>query len=312
MYVAHHATAEAAGARIVHACGFDSIPHDLGAYFTVQQLAADGSGDDARRGPRRGSFSGGTFHSALGAFSRRPADARRDAGPPQGRAAPRGPLVQGGRRQAAPRQGARLLAAAAADDRPARRRPQRRRAARRTARDFSYSHYAGIKTLRYAAGGVAGAGALAVAAQIPPLRKFAARAGSSRATARTRRAARSRGSPSTSSARATAARSAPRSPAATRATTRPPRCSPSRRCAWPSTTTRPPPAGHHRPGDGRQPAGAPGRGRDHVPGEVTAAQSAQRDEDADGEAGRQQPHDGVEPGAHAGTFPVRDGHGHGR
>ena len=26
------------GARIVHACGFDSIPHDLGALFTVQQL----------------------------------------------------------------------------------------------------------------------------------------------------------------------------------------------------------------------------------------------------------------------------------
>ena len=41
------------GARIVHACGFDSIPHDLGAYFTVQQLAADGPIDDARRRPGR-------------------------------------------------------------------------------------------------------------------------------------------------------------------------------------------------------------------------------------------------------------------
>src|SRR5262249_47668109 len=29
MYLAHHATAERSGARIVHACGFDSIPHDL-------------------------------------------------------------------------------------------------------------------------------------------------------------------------------------------------------------------------------------------------------------------------------------------
>ncbi|RYE79395.1 MAG: saccharopine dehydrogenase, partial [Myxococcales bacterium] len=38
MYVEHHATAVASGARIVHACGFDSIPHDLGAWFTVQQL----------------------------------------------------------------------------------------------------------------------------------------------------------------------------------------------------------------------------------------------------------------------------------
>ena len=40
-YVAHHATAQQTGARLVHACGFDSIPHDLGAYFTVQQLPDD-------------------------------------------------------------------------------------------------------------------------------------------------------------------------------------------------------------------------------------------------------------------------------
>src|SRR4051794_12295674 len=32
-YVRHHATALESGARIVHAAGFDSIPHDLGAYF---------------------------------------------------------------------------------------------------------------------------------------------------------------------------------------------------------------------------------------------------------------------------------------
>src|SRR6478672_254368 len=33
MYLEHHETAVASGARIVHACGFDSIPHDLGVYF---------------------------------------------------------------------------------------------------------------------------------------------------------------------------------------------------------------------------------------------------------------------------------------
>jgi saccharopine dehydrogenase (NAD+, L-glutamate forming) len=38
--------------------------------------------------------------------------------------------------------------------------------------DFTYSHYAGTKTLRYAAAGVLGAGALGVAAQIPPVRKL--------------------------------------------------------------------------------------------------------------------------------------------
>src|SRR5690349_14072173 len=37
MYLEHHQTAVRTGARLVHACGFDSIPHDLGAWFTVEQ-----------------------------------------------------------------------------------------------------------------------------------------------------------------------------------------------------------------------------------------------------------------------------------
>jgi hypothetical protein len=43
-YVVDHARALESGARIVHACGFDSIPHDLGAYFTVKQLPDRGAG----------------------------------------------------------------------------------------------------------------------------------------------------------------------------------------------------------------------------------------------------------------------------
>jgi short subunit dehydrogenase-like uncharacterized protein len=38
MYIRHDAMAQETGARIVHCCGFDSIPHDLSVYFTVQQL----------------------------------------------------------------------------------------------------------------------------------------------------------------------------------------------------------------------------------------------------------------------------------
>lgn len=38
MYLRHDARARETGARIVHSCGFDSIPEDLGTYFTVQQL----------------------------------------------------------------------------------------------------------------------------------------------------------------------------------------------------------------------------------------------------------------------------------
>ena len=76
MYVAHHATAERTGARIVHACGFDSIPHDLGVYYTVGELARLEGGELTEpvtvRGVVRasGMASGGTFHSAMTAMSR--------------------------------------------------------------------------------------------------------------------------------------------------------------------------------------------------------------------------------------------------
>src|SRR4051794_13712566 len=70
MYVAHHTTAERSGARIVHACGFDAVPHDLGAYLTVQQLP-DGVPITVRGVVRsRATFSGGTFHSAMTQRSR--------------------------------------------------------------------------------------------------------------------------------------------------------------------------------------------------------------------------------------------------
>src|SRR5450755_331019 len=38
MWLRHHEQAERTGARIVHSCGFDSIPYDLGVLHTVGQL----------------------------------------------------------------------------------------------------------------------------------------------------------------------------------------------------------------------------------------------------------------------------------
>ncbi len=70
MWLRYHQQAQQTGARIVHCCGFDSIPHDLGAYFTVLQLPAgvplrvEGF---VRAG---GGFSAGTYHSAVNAFGR--------------------------------------------------------------------------------------------------------------------------------------------------------------------------------------------------------------------------------------------------
>jgi short subunit dehydrogenase-like uncharacterized protein len=69
-WVEHHGEAERTGARIVHCCGFDSIPHDLGAYFTVQQLP-EGVPLTVNGYVRSNArFSGGTFHSAINGFGR--------------------------------------------------------------------------------------------------------------------------------------------------------------------------------------------------------------------------------------------------
>jgi short subunit dehydrogenase-like uncharacterized protein len=64
---ANHETARRTGARIVHACGFDSIPSDLGVLLTAQAAQADG----AELGrthlavrSMKGGFSGGTIDSA--------------------------------------------------------------------------------------------------------------------------------------------------------------------------------------------------------------------------------------------------------
>ena len=64
-YLKHHARAAQTGARLIHACGFDSIPHDLGTQFTVDQLP-EGVPISVRGYVRmKGTFSGGTAASAL-------------------------------------------------------------------------------------------------------------------------------------------------------------------------------------------------------------------------------------------------------
>jgi short subunit dehydrogenase-like uncharacterized protein len=62
-----HEEAKASGARIVHACGFDSIPSDLGVWQTAQRAAEAGEGtlEDTLLSVRsmKGGFSGGTIDS---------------------------------------------------------------------------------------------------------------------------------------------------------------------------------------------------------------------------------------------------------
>ena len=171
MWLAHHETAVASGARLVHACGFDSIPHDLGVYYTVQQLPT--SGPVTVRGVVRtnGTASGGTFHSALGAFSRvkhmrsAHAERRRVEGRPEGRSSravagkPHRDSVLGYWLLPLPTIDPTVVARSGA-------------ALASYGPEFRYSHYAGTRTLRYAAGGLAGATALGLAAQVGPLRNL--------------------------------------------------------------------------------------------------------------------------------------------
>ncbi|MCX5062841.1 MULTISPECIES: saccharopine dehydrogenase family protein [unclassified Streptomyces] len=170
-YVRHDARARETGARLVHACGFDSVPHDLGAYFTVRQLpegvplTVDGFVTaDA-------TFSGGTFASALNQFSRVRSmlAAERD----RKRNEPR--LV--GRRAAAPTGlprfakeiGAWALPLPTIDAQIVGRSAQ---ALERYGPDFRYRHYAAVRHLPVAAGGIAAVGGIFAAAQLPPVRRW--------------------------------------------------------------------------------------------------------------------------------------------
>lgn len=61
----YHQAARDKGVRIVSCCGFDSIPHDMGALYTVQQLEPKAAATIEGFVSARGTFSGGTLHSAL-------------------------------------------------------------------------------------------------------------------------------------------------------------------------------------------------------------------------------------------------------
>ncbi len=73
MIDAHQSQAEQSGARIVHNCGFDSIPSDLGVWFT-QQEAMEAFGEPCQQiklrvRRMRGGASGGTVASLINVMS---------------------------------------------------------------------------------------------------------------------------------------------------------------------------------------------------------------------------------------------------
>ncbi|GAA3177089.1 saccharopine dehydrogenase NADP-binding domain-containing protein [Streptomyces virens] len=170
VYVRHDARARETGARLVHACGFDSVPHDLGAYFTVRQLpegvplTVDGfvTADAA--------FSGGTFASALNQFARHRQlrAATRDRRRHEPRLAGRRVSAPAGTPRYAPEVGAWALPLPTVDAQIVRRSA---RTLDRYGPDFRYRHYAAVRRLPVGVGGVAAVGALVTAAQLPALRR---------------------------------------------------------------------------------------------------------------------------------------------
>jgi short subunit dehydrogenase-like uncharacterized protein len=169
MYVRHDARARETGARLVHACGFDSVPHDLGVYFTVGQLpegvplAVDGFVRS------NAMFSGGTMASALTAMGRgrqtlRAARQRRLHEPRlvgrRARAPFAGPRFS-------PETGAWALPLPTIDPQVVARSA---RALERYGPDFRYRHYAAVRTLPMALGGPAALGVGFALAQVPAVR----------------------------------------------------------------------------------------------------------------------------------------------
>ncbi|MEU1247677.1 saccharopine dehydrogenase family protein [Micromonospora arida] len=171
MYVRHHAEATRTGARLVHACGFDSVPHDLGVWFTVKQLPADVPITVDGYVRAGGRFSAGTYHSALTAFSRteqasQAARARRAVEP---RPTDRRVRAVPGRLARSAELGIWTVPLPTIDPQVVRRSA--------TARpeygpDFRYRHFAAVKRLPTVLAGAAGLGALIGLVKLPPSRRW--------------------------------------------------------------------------------------------------------------------------------------------
>jgi len=169
MWLRHHEQAQRSGARLVHSCGFDSIPYDLGTLFTVMQLPENVPVSVRCYVRTSAGFSGGTYHSAINIMGRlrqgmRVARQRRQReGRPSGRTVrgvpgrPHHDAAAGGWAVPFPTIDPQTVLRSAA-------------ALERYGPEFSYSHYLVVGRLPVLAGMAAGAGAAVALAQLKPTR----------------------------------------------------------------------------------------------------------------------------------------------
>ncbi|HYJ69438.1 MAG TPA: saccharopine dehydrogenase NADP-binding domain-containing protein [Nocardioidaceae bacterium] len=170
IWLNHHELARQSGVRLVHCCGFDSIPADLGVWYTLRHLPP-GTPLTIRGYVRiNATPSAGTYHSAVRAFGRvrqSSAIARRrkslEASPAPGRRVGGAGMqihrVPGGRRWGVPLPIIDPLVVL-----------RSARALEEYGPAFRYGQYAVVGSLPKVVGLVGGAGGLLLAAQIPPAR----------------------------------------------------------------------------------------------------------------------------------------------
>lgn len=167
----YHDQAVAAGVRLVPCCGFDSIPHDLGALFTARAFQ-----ETRRQGQSlqiegyvaaKGSFSGGTWASALGAFGdlRKGLGAGRSGGGSSSRGGGRPP----GPHRASAVDGKWVIPMPTIDPLVVKRSAKLGKA---FGSDFRYEHYMSFKDAKMMAGMLIGVGAVVGLAQLGPTRRL--------------------------------------------------------------------------------------------------------------------------------------------
>ncbi len=169
MWIGYHAEAERTGARLVHSCGFDSIPYDLGVLFAVSQMPGDVPLRVQGFVRSKGTISGGTYHSAVEILSRvrqaagAAGERRRLEGDPAGRRV-RGVL---GRPHNARSAGGWVVPFPTIDPQHVLRSA---RALDRYGPDFTYEHYLVVKHLPMVGGLAVGAGLGVALTQLAPTR----------------------------------------------------------------------------------------------------------------------------------------------
>ena len=171
MWLGYHAQAERSGARLVHSCGFDSIPYDLGVLHTVGQLPEGVPIAVQGFVSAGGTFSGGTFHSAVNAMARlrQSASVARERRKLESRLEHRRVRGSAGRPRNVPEAGGWVVPFPTIDPQTVLRSA---RALERYGPDFSYQHNIVVKRLPMVGGAIAGAGAVIALAQLPPTRKL--------------------------------------------------------------------------------------------------------------------------------------------